>query len=187
MRDPRQPPTPTACIPVSDPADQRHSVVPASLRRASRGLGAGSSMRVGAVLALAAALTLSTGCAGLRRLTTARIQIRVGTNELVLVQPKDTVVRRLQYDPVTGRLTLEGYASTANAGAVEAGRAQAESQAAGFDRLVTAMEWAFKAGARSQGIQVEDPPPAASRGWKVVPADDPSKPVPEIVVPSPTP
>lgn len=145
-------------------------------------------MRAAGLLALMAALAVaSTGCGGLRRLTTARIQIRVGTNELTLVQPKDTVVRKLQYDPVTGRLTLEGYASTANAGAVEAGRAQAESQAAGFDRMVTAMEWAFKAGAKSQGIQVEDPPAAVPRGWKMVPVDDPSKPVPELIVPPSTP
>lgn len=140
------------------------------------------SSALGLVAGLAVAL-LATGCGGLRRLTTARIQIRVGTNEVTLVQPKDTVVRKFEFDPVTGRLILEGYASSANAGAVEAGRAQAESQAAGFDRMVTAMEWAFKAGAKSQGIQVEDPPPVAPRGWKIVPADDPSQPVPEIEAP----
>lgn len=138
------------------------------------------------VVCSAVVCLLVSGCASQKDVTQAKLRFTFGTNEVSVTQPKDTVIDHLEFNPVTGKVSLDGYHSTANAGAIEAAKAQAAGQAAMFDRSIQALEWAFKAGARSQGIAIEDPPPstfAVPAGFKLVPKDDPSKPVPEVIVP----
>lgn len=82
---------------------------------------------VGAGLVLL--VVAGTGCASASRVTTAGITLQAGTNRVVVTQPKDTIIGRLEFDPATGRLVVIDYQSTANAGAVESARAQAAAQA----------------------------------------------------------
>ena len=66
------------------------------------------------VVLLATVVTLAlvlAGCAQVSRLVTARVEIAAGTNKVSVVQPKDTTIDRLVFDPSRGALTLEGYAS----------------------------------------------------------------------------
>ncbi len=72
------------------------------------------------------------GCGSIRQLTTARIEIQAGTNRVPIVQPKDTVVRNLTYNPATGAIELTGYSSAANAAALAAQQAQSEAIATSF-------------------------------------------------------
>lgn len=110
-----------------------------------------------ALLNLVLLAMLASGCAGVARLVSARVEIRAGTNVVTLVQPKDTTVRKLQFNPATGALIMEDYASAANPAAIEAARAQAVAQQQMFDRMAAMMELAMKAAARSQGIPIADP------------------------------
>lgn len=127
------------------------------------------------------------GCASQKDVTQAKLRFAFGTNEVAVTQPKDTVIDHLEFNPVTGKISMDGYHSSANAGAVEAAKAQAAGQAAMFDRSIQALEWAFKAGARSQGFAIEDPPSGVTvpKGFKLVPKDDASTLQPEIAVPPP--
>ena len=92
------------------------------------------------------------GCAGVRRLVTAKIEIKSETNQVSVVQPKDTTIDRLIFDPAKGGLTLEGYASAGNAEAIASARAQAEAQAQMFGAAVGLIDQLTAAFARAQGI-----------------------------------
>lgn len=182
---------------------QRFRVVHAALRPVGcRGsAGPRSHARPFSLGLLLAAAVAASGCSGVARLVSTRVEIRAGTNAVTLIQPKDTTLRRLQFDPRTGCLVMEDYASAGNTAAIESARAQAAAQAAAFDRGVRMMEWGMQALARSQGLQLENPPsspsaatetapaPATARGaarMKLVPIDDPSLPHREVlVVPEP--
>lgn len=117
-------------------------------------------------------------------MVSARVEIQAGTNSVTLVQPKDTTVHRLEFNPKTGALVLEDYASAANPAAIEAARAQSAAQAQAWAQTIQMLQWAMKAAAKSQGVTIEDPAPiAVPRGMKLVPIDDPSSPTLEIQAP----
>lgn len=78
-------------------------------------------------LLLGCLLVVLTGCGSISRLATARIEITAGTNRVVVTQPKDTVFKKLSYDPSTGAIEVSGYASAANAAAIAAQQAQTEA------------------------------------------------------------
>jgi hypothetical protein len=78
-------------------------------------------------LLLGCLLVVLTGCGSISRLATARIEITAGTNRVVVTQPKDTVFKKLSYDPSTGAIEVTGYASAANAAAIAAQQAQTEA------------------------------------------------------------
>ena len=135
------------------------------------------------------------GCAPLRGLVTARIEIQNGTNRVSVVQPKDTTIEALTLDPKTGTLKLEGYASAGNAEAIAAAKAQAEAQAKAIGDAFGMVRELAGALARMQGVPVPAaaPAPAAAPtlsawtnpvaippGFKLVPKDDPSTPRPEM-------
>lgn len=80
----------------------------------------------GLLLAVSLLLFASTGCS-ISRLATARIEISAGTNRVVVTQPKDTVFKRLSFNPATGAIEVTGYASAANAAAIAAQQAQTEA------------------------------------------------------------
>lgn len=82
-----------------------------------------------AILTLTAIVIALVGCASPSRVVTSHIAIAAGTNTITVEQPKDTVIKKLEFDPATGRLTLEGYSSTANAAAIAATEAQIQAQA----------------------------------------------------------
>jgi hypothetical protein len=90
---------------------------------------------VAAMILCGLALMLTTsGCSSMRGLATARIEIVSGTNRLLVVQPKDTVFKKLEFNPTTGAIEVTGYASAANAAAVAAQQAQTESIAASINQ-----------------------------------------------------
>lgn len=82
-----------------------------------------------ALLTLTAIMIPLVGCASPARVVTSHISIAAGTNTITVEQPKDTVIKKLEFDPATGRLTLEGYSSTGNAAAIAATEAQIQAQA----------------------------------------------------------
>ena len=152
---------------------------------------------------LATVVTLAlvlAGCAQVSRLVTARVEIAAGTNKVSVVQPKDTTIDRLVFDPGRGALTLEGYASAGNAEAIAAARAQAEAQARVMGQALGMVELLSAAVLRTQGVPIDPAalsarrgvvsPPATNpptsnvfvvpAGMKLVPKDDPSTPKPEI-------
>lgn len=110
------------------------------------------------LLALAALLV---GCASPSRVVRSHITISAGTNSVTVEQPKDTVIKHMEYDPATGKLVMTGYSSTANAAALAATEAQIQAQAqagqAALGIAATAVQ-AFNAlaatYARSQGVPV---------------------------------
>lgn len=189
-------PFPADEAPAAGLPGQRPCVVHAAPRPGGRPGSAGPrphASPLSALVALSCALGV-TGCGGVARLVSTRVEIRSGTNAVTLVQPKDTTLRRLQFDPATGCLVMEDYASAGNTAAIEAARAQAAAQAAAFERGIRMMEWGMKALARSQGLTLEDPPAdssttaapaptaAGARRMKLVPLDDPSTPQQEVLV-----
>ena len=104
--------------------------------RRARSLGPASAPSPGQLASLfllagLCALVFGTsGCAGMNKLTTARIEMEsiteAGTNRVKVVQPKDTVFKKLRFDPETGELEVTGYASAANAAAIAGQQAQTE-------------------------------------------------------------
>lgn len=114
------------------PAPPLHGQCPASsLPGRARGL---------AVAVLLAAASLA-GCrAPTASLVTGRVDVMLGTNHVVIEQPKDTVFERLEFDPVTGRFVLIGYQSSANAGAIAAETARWEAMGRAFEAGIGAAE-----------------------------------------------
>lgn len=82
-----------------------------------------------AIVTSAAIVIALVGCASPARVVTSHIAIAAGTNTITVEQPKDTVIKKLEFDPATGRLTLERYSSTGNAAAIAATEAQIQAQA----------------------------------------------------------
>lgn len=118
-----------------------------------------------------------TGCASASRVTTAGITLQAGTNRVVVTQPKDTIIGRLEFDPATGRLVVIDYQSTANAGAIEAARAQAAAQAQVANHGIDAMRALAEKFAESQAgsSMTRSAPPA-------VPATQPPVAVPRMTL-----
>jgi hypothetical protein len=119
-----------------------------------------------AVIAIAAALI---GCASPARVVTSHISIAAGTNTITVEQPKDTVIKKLEFDPATGRLTLEGYSSTGNAAAIAATEAQIQAQAQ------AAQSGMAVAGTALQAVNSLAAVYAKSQGLPPVPAGSPPK------------
>lgn len=108
------------------------------------------------------AAALAAGCASPSKVTRASIEIQCGTNRVQVMQPKDTIIDRMEFDPRTGRLVLYGYQSTANAGAIEASKAQAAAQAAVWQAGFSTLQSIADKAAAAQGIP---------RGYRLVPED----------------
>ena len=136
---------------------------------------------VAAMILCGLALMLTTsGCSSMRGLATARIEIVSGTNRLLVVQPKDTVFKKLEFNPTTGAIEVTGYASAANAAAVAAQQAQTESIAASINQgigqastLAQQMMQAYSKGAAAAPPAEPAPVPPAPRP----PAPKPQGPV----------
>lgn len=158
-----------------------------------------AAQRFAAIAAAWSVAATLTGCAGLRSLVTARIEIEHGTNRVSVVQPKDTTIEALSLDPKTGTLRLEGYASAGNAEAIAAAKAQAEAQAKVIGDAFGMVRELAGAFARMQGAPIPAAAPAPTNaapaptsasawtnpvaippGFKLVPVDDPSRPVLEL-------
>ena len=122
---------------------------------------------------VAALVSLLTGCAGVRRLVTARVEIQSGTNVVRVIQPKDTTIERLEFNPSKGALVLQGYASAGNAAAIAAARAQSEAQAALFGRLIEFTGQLSVLAARAYGVPVPAAPPIATTSTNAAPEPEP--------------
>lgn len=151
------------------------------------------------MIAAALPCLLLAGCGGVPRLVTARVEIAAGTNRVTVIQPKDTTIDSLRFDPAKGALEMKGYASAGNAEAIAAARAQAEAQAQVFGRALDLVGQLSAAFARMYGLPVapiESAPTAQGRipalppGMKwtlgtngiptLAPRDDPSRPAVEV-------
>jgi len=117
-----------------------------------------------ALLTLTAIVIALVGCASPARVVTSHIAIAAGTNTITVEQPKDTVIKKLEFDPATGRLTLEGYSSTGNAAAIAATEAQIQAQAQAAQSgmaiagtALQALNALAAAYAKSQGMQAVVP------------------------------
>jgi hypothetical protein len=116
-------------------------------------------------------LLIFVGCSSPSRVTKAEIKIQCGSNVVSVAQPKDTIIDRMEFDPKSGKLVLYGYQSTANAAAIEASRAQSQMQADVTKYGLAVIQALAERAAESQGLP---------KGYKLVPANDPSTPKPEI-------
>lgn len=126
---------------------------------------------------------VAAGCAGPKDVTQAKLQFQHGTNLVTITQPKDTVIDGLEFDPVTGRIRMTGYRSTANEGAIEASKLQLQSQWATMQQFFTFLQMMGVAAGKSQGIDMSGAmTPKIPDGFKLVPKDDPS--VPRYVLPA---
>lgn len=136
---------------------------------------------------LPAATLFLTGCGGLRRLTTAEIQIHHGTNSITVRQPKDTVMKRLSYNPGTGAVEVTGYSSAANAAAIAAQVAQTEAISqtvtAGIERAMQSMQSMVAAYLRQPAAAAAIPP--ASPAPAPATAVRGPLPSPEVAIPTP--
>ena len=107
------------------------------------------------------AMLVFTGCQmGAKNLVTTEIKFRIGTNELSVVNPKDTSWDDLMVSPSDGTVRIKKYRSTANEAAVSAAEKQAEAQIATFGLALQSARDAADAYLRLQGIPV--PPRAPS-------------------------
>lgn len=79
----------------------------------------GSSTGLKLLLAIGCLVVLGPiGCMSTsKELTTSNIRFRIGTNEAQIIQPKDTAWKKLQWNE--HGITIEGYVSAANAGAMQ--------------------------------------------------------------------
>lgn len=156
------------------------------------------------IVILAALAFLGDGCASPRRAATAHVTISSGTNSVEITQPKDTTIKRLEWDPRTGKLVMEEYASAANAAVVAGETEKVKAQAATFDRAIAFGQSMGTLAARAYGVPTGDlqpglaqtspstvwmiPEAPAGMKWtlptngvpKLSPKDDPSTPQPEI-------
>lgn len=148
-------------------------------------------------------LAVVSGCASPRRSATAHVTISSGTNSVEITQPKDTTIKRLEWDPRTGKIVMEEYASAANAAVVAGETEKAKAQAATFDRAIAFGQSMGTLAARAYGVPTGDlqpglaqtspstvwtiPEPPQGMKWvlgtngvpKLSPKDDPSEPKPE--------
>ena len=87
-----------------------------------------------------------------KELTTSNIRFRMGTNEAQIIQPKDTAWKKLQWNE--HGITIEGYVSAANAGAMQLEEIRARSSS---DMLMQGFQLGrdgVEAYMRMQGIPV---------------------------------
>ena len=75
------------------------------------------------LLFLALIASAFTGCKSVDKVVTARLEIQYGTNRAVIVQPKDTTIKRLVLNPQSG-LMMEEDSSVGNAEAIATSEAQ---------------------------------------------------------------
>lgn len=143
---------------------------------------------------------VAAGCAGPKDVTQAKLQFQHGTNLVTITQPKDTVIDGLEFDPVTGKIRLTGYRSTANEGAIEASKLQLQSQWATMQQFFTFLQMVGVAAGKSQGVDLSGAIPTnrpaqqivVPDGYKLVPRDDPSVPRqwmfpdPGYIIPNPS-
>jgi len=87
--------------------------------------GPGTGLKV--LLAIGCLVVLGPiGCATRTKdLTTSHIRFRMGTNEAQIIQPKDSAWKKLQWNE--HGITIEGYVSAANAGAMQLEEIRARS------------------------------------------------------------
>lgn len=155
-------------------------------------------------IAITVLLAVVTGCASPRKAATAHVTIASGTNSVEITQPKDTTIKRLEWDPRTGKIVMEEYASAANAAVVAGETAKAQAQSATFDRAIAFGQSMGMLAARAYGIPTGDlqpglvqtspstvwtiPEPPPGMKWtlgtngvpRLAPKDNPSIPTPEI-------
>lgn len=96
------------------------------------------------------------GCNAVGRVVTARVEIRAGTNRVVVTQPKDTLIGELTYDPARGVLVLRDYKSSSKVEAIEAARLAAEAQARSAQAIAGAFDSGFRAAAGALGVRIPD-------------------------------
>lgn len=74
---------------------------------------------------LIVASLIAVGCAGTNRTITAEVVMRHGTNEIRILQPKDTSFKDFMIAP-DGTIRIKDYRSTANEAAIAAAERDAE-------------------------------------------------------------
>lgn len=121
---------------------------------------------------LIAAVVLGTGCTSVRKLVTADVTIQYGTNLVRVSQPKDTTIKELTLSPAGG-LTLKGYTSTANAGAIAAAEAQSQMVTAVFGQAVELGREAATVAMRAYGLPTPGATSAPAPAAAVVPKPKP--------------
>lgn len=112
-----------------------------------------------AILVFIVTVLLLSGCASVAPVVTAQVEIRSGTNSVVVSQPKDTTIEELEWDPKSGHLVLRGYRSSSKVEAIAAAEASAKAQAEGWASMARAFELGAEAAAASQGVRVPDRQP----------------------------
>ena len=131
----------------------------------SAGIGPAGTVAV----ALLGVLMLGNGCASPAKVVTADIRLQCGTNVVTVIQPKDTVIDSLEFEPATGKLILRGYQSTASAAAVESARAQAAMQGQVISAGLGVIESLAARAAQSQGMPMAPPTPTNLPAARSVP------------------
>ena len=101
-------------------------------------------------------LVAGLGCNAVGRVVTARVEIRAGTNRVVVTQPKDTLIGELSYDPARGVLVLRDYKSSSKVEAIEAARLAAEAQSRSVQAIAGAFDSGFRAAAGAFGVRIPD-------------------------------
>lgn len=109
--------------------------------------------------ALGLVTLLATGCqTGAKNLVTTEIKFKVGTNELSVVNPKDTSWEDLMVSPGDGTVRIKKYRSSANEAAIAAAERQAEAQIQMFNAMKEQFERGAEIAARMYGIPIPPKP-----------------------------
>jgi len=127
---------------------------------------------------LAGASLVLVGCASPSKVVNAKIQGRIGTNTVFEIeQPKDTVIRDLEYrSPEGASLVIKGYSSTGNAAAIAATEAQIQAQSTVATGALQSVNELVKLGQafaaaymNSKGLPAAPPAPAPAAAPAVMP------------------
>lgn len=106
------------------------------------------------------AMLVFTGCQmGAKNLVTTEIKFRIGTNELSVVNPKDTSWDDLMVSPSDGTVRIKKYRSSANEAAIAAAERQAEAQVQMFQSMKEQFERGIDIAARMYGLPVQNRAP----------------------------
>lgn len=112
-------------------------------------------------IVLSAALFI--GCETAEKVTTTKINFKVGTNAFTVSNPKDTEIEKLHL-LTNGGLVLEGYKSRVNSAALEANREQYRFSTQLFGETLQQnrqmLEWLMRGGAQAYGLNLPQGPSA---------------------------
>lgn len=109
--------------------------------------------------ALGLVTLLATGCqTGTKTLVTTEIKFKIGTNELSVVNPKDTSWEDLMVSPGDGTVRIKKYRSSANEAAIAAAEREAEARIEMFRGMKEQFQSGLEIAARMYGIPIPPKP-----------------------------